>query len=368
MQPNIVETVWQLRTDPFYPAVDSQGGAIDGKACQFDLNPLLDERVLPIYFDVYDWTKSALVGGISQHQTLDTFPNPRTLPRNAAMMILVSGAMATGLDSFANLVMHKVSRSIEQALWVIDLELDGRDKVRNVALLASTMIRKLDYADVRPPDADKLIERMEKVFTKVNAAESGRADATYSEVFQAFADLLKPLSRQIVIKIAGNGNSDSWERIYDSVKHCCSFLLVMTSDELYAQACNNAMTANGANFAWVRALPLDQQRAGQYLMSRLRSERMTGMASNVVAPTFPFTPEAIAALYEPGLGSVPGKAVLHPVGWLRRTLGTAFDDQAKALAKRHGGATAQDIAAIDPASTTIGAAEVTRAWHRHNRR
>src|ERR1051325_2077444 len=104
----ILEEVWKVRTGPFYPDVDASGTAIKKEAIERRLNPLIDDRVLPFYFDVYDWTSSNWIRDLSATLGLRVFPTPRTLPRAGALMVLISGSMETGLDSLANLVLHKI--------------------------------------------------------------------------------------------------------------------------------------------------------------------------------------------------------------------------------------------------------------------
>src|SRR5262245_3691359 len=101
----ILEKLWKLRNDPFYPEVGNDGQPLRKEAFESTLNPLIDERVRPLYFDVYDWTSSELLRDLTADRDIQVFPTPRTLRGNSALMVIVSGAMETGLDSLVNLIL-----------------------------------------------------------------------------------------------------------------------------------------------------------------------------------------------------------------------------------------------------------------------
>ena len=134
--PSILETIWKLRTDPFYPEIDSNGNPIPPEAVNKSLNPLVDDRVVPFYFDVYDWTASDLVRDLSKQHALCTFPTSRTLP-GSGLLMLISGSRETGLDSLANLLLHKIKLTADgKALLIVDVELEGREMIVATGLVA----------------------------------------------------------------------------------------------------------------------------------------------------------------------------------------------------------------------------------------
>src|SRR6185369_7350082 len=100
--------LWNLRTNPFYPEVDSAGKAIPKRALERSLKPTVDKRVLPLYFEIYDWSSSDLVGPLSREKGLEKFPDVQTLPSDAPLLILVSGSGQSGLDSMGYLILHKI--------------------------------------------------------------------------------------------------------------------------------------------------------------------------------------------------------------------------------------------------------------------
>jgi hypothetical protein len=366
MNARILEQIWKLRTDPFYPEVDAKGVPIKKEAIERSLNPLADDRVLPYYFDLYDWTSSNLVRELSSQLALAVFPTARTLPRSAALMVLISGSMETGLDSFANLVLHKIKLTTGHPPLVVDLSLDSRDKARNVASVAKRIITKLKFDKSLPAEAGEIVKQMQEEYDRTRKEEEGRKDATYSDLFLSFRELLKPIGREIVLEITGGGDNDSWVHIYNSVKSCCSYVIVMTSDYAYAKTCYDAMISLLLNVAWIQLAPLNQEKARKYLASRLAAERIGGPAP-VADELFPFTANAIQALYEPTEGGAAAGPLTYPIGWLRRMLYQALTDQLEALGKKHASAPPEELAAIDPQTTRIGSAEMKKTWEKNNR-
>jgi hypothetical protein len=366
--PTILENVWKLRTDPFYPDKDCSGRPIAADALDKTLDPLVDERVIPYYFDVYDWTASALVGDLSPEEGLLTFPTPRTLP-GEGLLVLISGDRESGLDSLANLVLHKIKHTHGgqpgKPLLIVDVELESRDPVRNVAAVASHLINAVRYCET-VPNRQAIADEMRGEYTRVTGEQAGRKDASYSELFRAFRNLLKPVDHTLVIKIIKGGDYDSWVRIHESAKSCCSYVIVTTASVPQAKTCYDAMTGRNLNVAWIQAKPLGHSKAQEFVANRIAAHR-TGAIPNSVGKLFPFTAEALAALYEPGVGATPGKPIDYPIGWLRRTLYAALAEHLKTMNLTYGAASDEALAAIDVAKTALGPAEVIRTRNKLNR-
>ena len=364
----VLQNVWRLRTDPFYPEVDEVGVPIAKKAVERSLDPLVDERVVNFYFDVYDWTASHLVRDLSMQDALRIFPTERTLRQNGGLMVIMSGAMESGLDSLANLVLHKIRLTIGHMPIIVDGTLDSKDKVRNVAYIARRIFTKLNLDKSLPDTAGDIAKRMAEEYERVRKVEENRKDATYSELFESYHELLAPLDRKLVIKIANGGENDSWVRIYESSRSCCSFMIIMTSDEGYAKTCYESMIARNGNVAWIKAVPLDRRKAAEYLAHQLTFKRIPGAAMQPVEALLPFTSSAVDSLYEPGATGALRDTLTYPIGWLRRTFYQAFADQLEAVARTYANATPGALAAIDPLSTCIGVKEMRLAREKLNHR
>ena len=363
----IRENVWKLRTDPFYPVIDSGGNPIAPESLERSLNPLVDARVVPFYFDVYDWSASALVRDLSTRHALDIFPTPRSLP-GTGLLVLISGSRETGVNSLANLMLHRI-RLAEggRTLLVVDVRLESRDTVRNVETVVNRLINRVKFGKPAIADAKDIARDMEYEYDRARKEQEGRKDASYTELFQTFRDMLDGVERTPVIELISGGDHDSWARIHESTRSCCPYMIVMTPDFPYAKTCYDAMTGSSGNVAWIQAKPLDRARAWQYVEHRLAAERLAPAAPGVDQAIFPFTRDAIAALYEPGTAGASGKPLQHPVGFLRRTLYTAFADHLDAMDQQHAGASAAVMIALDPATTVVGRPQVIAARNKLNR-
>ena len=284
----VLQKVWKLRTDPFYPEVDVHGVAIPKGAIERSLDPLVDERAVNLYFDIYDWTSSHLVRELSMQDVLRVFPTERTLRQNGALMVMMSGAMESGLDSLANLILHKIRLTTGRIPIVVDGILDSKDKVRNVAYIGRRIFTKLKLDKSLPAEAADIAKSMAEEYERVRKEEENRKDATFSELFQSYGELLAPLGRKLVIKIANGGDNDSWGHIYTSAKSCCSFMVIMTSDEGYAKTCYDSMISGSGNVAWIKAVPLDRSKAAEYLAHQLAFKRIPGTSLPLVDSLLPF--------------------------------------------------------------------------------
>jgi len=367
-----MDEIWKLLTDPFYPHLGQDGQALPREALERDLRPLVDKRVLPIYFDVYDWTSSALLCGLSPKDALSTFPTARTLPSDAALLVIISGARQTGSDSLANLILYKLSCQTERKLLECEVALETRDRARNTAAVARAIIDAVDGlldGPDPPPNTQTIVDRMRNRYDRSRKEHEVQKDATYSDVFNFFSKVMAPLNKVLAIKITQGGDHDSWARILESVNKCASYVIVTTPEPAYAKTCYEALSTRGQNVTWIRTRPLGLAKARDFVKSRLDyARKLAGAAPSPIDDIFPFSSESIAALYEPGAAAAGrGGPVEFPVGWIRQTLFKALADKKDSLDRIRAGTTTAAISSIDPRQTTIGAADVARARDALNR-
>jgi hypothetical protein len=358
MSEEILRQLWKLRNDPFFPTLDAAGTALRPDALKRSLNPLLDARVLPFYFDIYDWNFSTLARDISPTKGLVSFPDPRTQPSDSAFMFLLLGCRESGLDSLANLILLKI-KEVASGLepLIVEVELAGREKAKNVATVAKLLLETLRNEGDEPPGLEKAVKKMQAAWDREYERQQFNTNADYSDVFQSFRNQLKDLIiRPLVLKIIAGGDNDSWVRIHNAVKRTCSHVIVMTPDIAYAKTAYNSMSTQTQNVAWIRAVPLTRDKAQQFLQQRLSNERVSGAVLPPTRPLLPFLTEAIDVLYEPGSGEKRTEALAHPVGWLRRMLYRALRDRLDSLV-----AAGVAAAALDLETTLIGAEQMKQA-------
>lgn len=351
----ILQQMWQLQSDPFFPTVDAAGEKLLVDAFERSLDPLLDPRVLPLYFDIYNWERSSLAKGISPTEGLLSFPDPATQPADGAFMFLLSGCRESGLDSLANLILMKIRNVTGSDPLVVEVELEGREKAKNVATVAKLLLETLRSAAAPQSKLDSAVAAMQASWDREYQQQWSDPNADYSVAFQSFRTQLRgALSRKIVLKINSGGDNDSWFRIHTAVKRICSHVIVMTADPLYSPAVYNSMTLKSENIAWIQAGLLDSAKAQQFLLHRLNTVRMPGAVVPPATPLLPFIAAAIETLYEKGSGDASGGELEYPVGWLRRMLYRALKDRLAALAS-------SNPAVLDVEGTLIGPDDIRRA-------
>ncbi len=358
--------LWKLRTDPFYPATAEDGSEIERAALETCLNPARDRKVLPLYFDSYNWDHSLLVRDLSADNAFDTFPTRATLVNDSRLMIIISGSRQTGRDSLANLLLHKIGEETGKRLLLCELPLEGRDKSRNTAAVATAIMDAVEFDHKPFENWEVLRKRMRDKYEEVRSDQKDYKDPSYTNIFSAFEKLLTPHGRELVIKITKGGDHDSWARIHEFVGSCCYYIIVLTEEDAYAKTCYDAMLQNNMNVCWIRAVPLKEEAARKYVASRLKHARITGANAASAQDLFPFTADAIRALYEPGPTLTRNTAVEHPVGWLRRTLNEAVKEHVQKIGKLYPGADPATLAAIAAAEVHIGPEGVRRARQKLN--
>ena len=361
-------SLWQLRNDPFYPEVDANGDAYPRAAAERSLNPTIDPRVTEFYFDVYDWRCGELLGGISHPDGLKRFPSERTLASDSPLLVLISGGRQTGLDSLANLILHKVRLVSTSLPIVVDVVLESRDKEKNLAAVARSIIDAIEFLDPPLPGVDAIVKRLEERYQRLLDDVDSTRGGGFSELFQVLKRILAPLNRGIVIRVLKGGDDVSWARIQESVSGCCSHVIVMTSDTPYAKTCYTATVSQQQNVAWVQAEPLDRNKTLQYLEMRIKAERIKPIEDDTISSCFPFTTEAVDALFEPGSAGSPERGVRHPVGWIRRALHQALSDRVATIRESYPAANAMTLSQIDPGLAVIGPAQVRAAFDKLNGR
>jgi hypothetical protein len=315
---------WGLASDPFYPETLADGSALDPEASETDLRPDLDPKVFRLFFDIYDWDDSPLLKKLSKENGIASFPDKRSLPSNAPLMVIISGPSHSGLDSLANLVSFKVAEKAKMTLLESKVELDGRDASANVRGVAEVIIDSVEYKS-GIKDAAAVAKTMYDRLQRSVAASAGQANPSFSDVFRAFDMILAPAKRCIVIRILKGGDHDSWARIYGSAKDLADCVIVTTPDAAFAKTCYDAMNTSKQNVTWIKARPLDLDVTRKFVEERLGFVKMAG-APGANFRYAPFTEEALDVLFQPGTNP-RAEVITHPVGWIRQTLHQALEDQ-----------------------------------------
>src|SRR4051812_47264312 len=205
MTATILNELWQLRNDPFRPKCDATGAPLKEDAIEQTLDPQIDPRVVQYYFDVYEWNESQLIQGLSRKDALTVFAAPNDLPHKSALLVLISGAGLSGLDSLANLLLHKLNVATKQRPLVVEIKLDASDPATILKSVAQRFI--LTFKNDSDPVVNKksIVDDMRDTLEWLTKEEGGKK-ASYGVLFDSLAELL-PSKRPVVLRIREGGDN-----------------------------------------------------------------------------------------------------------------------------------------------------------------
>ena len=358
----ISEVLWRLRTDPFYPETAADGSRIEKDAVERTLDPRKDARVVPMFENVYEWSYSRFLGPLEPPDGLISYPSAKDLPASAPLMVILSGSRSTGLDSLVNLVVHTAETQSGKEALICDVDLQTRDRAQNAQSVAERIPDVIEY-ETEIAGRDAIAAKMRSRLDAARKNQQFKAEV-FSDVFKVYAALMKSLRRLVVVRINKQAAQVSWASIYVLLGASVDLLIVTTSDALHAKTCYDRMT--GQNVVWIRAVPLDRERARKFVKSRIAAARLADGAQR--SEFHPFTEAAIDALFERGSNAKAGtEKIEYPVGWVRQTLYRALKDRRAMLQDTHGGASVAELEALDMAAGLIDADHVSRARNAMNR-
>jgi hypothetical protein len=361
----ISKVLWRLRTDPFYPETAGDGSRFDREAIDRTLDPRKDPKVVPLFYNVYEWTFSRFLGPLQPPDGLVSYPSAKDLPAGAPLMVILSGSRSTGLDSLANLVIHTGEEQSQRQALICEVELQTRDQAQNAANVAARIPDVIEF-ETEIEGREAIAAKMRARLKTAREDQQGQASAGYSDVFKVYAALMRPLRLMFVVRLTKQAAQDSWASIYESLGTLVDLLIVTTSDAIHAKTCYDRLTSRGQNVVWIRALPLDRERARDFVRSRISAARLPDKEKP--SEFHPFTAEAIDALFERGSNAkAGGGSIEYPVGWIRQTLYRALKERRAMLEQAHGAASAAELEALGAAAALVEADHVSTARNAMNR-
>jgi hypothetical protein len=329
MNEQVLNSVYQLRTHPFAPAVDETGAVIAYDVFGSPLDPQTDPRSLAYYFDVYDWSRFETAAGLGTlMDAAQSRPGTADLLRSSSagpLMVLISGFDNSGRESLLNLLMRVLSI---QHPGIVPIEVGLADVANdgNVLTVAQIFLYSYNLSPPAPPQAV-----LAASFDTVVKNPVIGPDTAYHSLFQIWRTSfhIRP-APAFALVLRGNVNRDTWRVIYNSTSTLFSIFIVLTHREDYADGCFNALSREGRNVALVKAKFLDKARATVYVQWRLAQERISPAPRDALSP---FTNEALDALFEKG-SRPDDRPITFPVGFVNKTLRRAMDDKLAQLAAK----------------------------------
>lgn len=344
---DVLSAVYHLRTHPFAPSVGADGRPLQDPFA-LPLDPEIEPRHIAYYFDLYDWSGSNQIGPLDPAQILARFPTPADLVNFGSLLTILAGQEHSGRESLRNLLLHKITQQAGPPL-VINLVLEGGDRSQIVKQVAELFM--LEYPN---HFATPTVERLQQAFQTMTRTKVSGQYSYYANLFQFWHNQVKgTCTRPLVMNIEGKPDYNTWRVLYNSTRSLFSYFFVLTGDIASAKTCRETMP--DCNVAVIVAPPLSQTEAVRYLTVRLSNERTVGTAQSVQ----PFTPSAIAALYQ--RGPTATQDVRWQIAFINRTMRRVFDDHLQAVVSLLQSRGALDRSLLSESEIEIGPDEVRRA-------
>jgi hypothetical protein len=347
-----------LKTNPFSPERVEDGNTVRFDFTAGPLSPEGNPSHLQYYFDIYKWSDSQLVGNIGADGRLRAFPDQVGRP---GMIIVISGFSGTGRTSLINLMRYEIRKRANPAPLVIEYSIqitgDRIQDARNFATRIIGTVAKATASDKRK-EVKNLSKKMQATFAdwKENATPQ---NANTDFLFQGLAlDLEDALpGAQIVFSLDATdymNTPDTWRPTCTMLRHLSNYIILSLSNRDHAIYLLHSLTKN-APVVWVDAPRVDASTAKRFLANRLASERNAQALPG--QDLFPFTDEAIEALFAPTAGGDP---VPLSISIAVKKLKSAFDRKVTDVT-----ADLADPAAAaqrSPASHSISGADMRRTF------
>lgn len=352
----ILKSLWDLRTHPFFPKVDVGGDAFNQDILLNPLDPQADGRALSYYYDLYDWTYSQHIRGLSTKVAFEHFPSANDLADPKSLLVMITGRDNTGRESLRNLILHKIKEQTGHPPLIVKVELQGHTSADNAKIIAN-----LFYVTYELEESKNPIPQLQQQYDRLTR-DRGAGEANYSALFQTMKALVsRYCPRPLILLPTGVDRYDTWAAIYRLAGLLFDFIIVLTTNESNAKTANDILKSQNRNVALIGAKPLMANEARKYLQTRLEQERLGQMANPT--PLVPFTEEALKELYERGT-AVQKEKTAEPVALeikrLNKILREAVNLHLDCLQRK------KNLEALAPHERLIGADEIRKACDKVN--
>lgn len=342
----------KLRTQPFFPEIGPDNQPLNRASLQKALDPREDERIINYYYDVYDWSESTVVRGLTAPPVgLQSFP--AIVDPDRPLLVIVSGTRSSGRDSLINLILRRIQQlhgTKPRVLTISDLPRSTEPAVKDVAnfFIASW-----------PPETQ---EALEKIFARFTKEKSTDTDVHYPALFYGLREAVKgDLTMPSILSITGTDSYDIWKSLYLSCRKLFDYIIVQTKSPRAANTCKMSMP--DTIVAHIQAQPLSKNGAFEYAKTRISFERREAATDDLE----PFTKSGIDLLYEPGRAAQPGEQATKTIGWLRETLRSALEKHVEKLIKRANEKNLDDLETLAAADLLVAEETIWDARQEINR-
>lgn len=325
---------WNLRIHPFCPENDREGKPFKTKFLLKPLKPQKDERLSRFYFDHYNWDKSTIIQRISKdkkNKIFDKFPDVNDLENNSSTMVLITGSDSednTGRESLNNLILHKIQKELEKFQikpLIVEVELLSKKQEENITTIAELFMAI--YEDEEPEEKEK-IKKLKKDYDKYK-----NKSINLSTFFQLWKRDLRNYEKPIVLAVKKTVDSqDLWQEIHNQASDIFKFIVIIVTNEEYIDVCFNLLQKYIDNLALIKAQKLELEETRTYLMEILAQERVGN--DRIPNQLFPFSEEALIALYKSGSTYIEGEIKSLSIGRLNKIFIATIDNKLEKLLEK----------------------------------
>ena len=294
----------KLRTNPFSPErVDG------GQATRFDytagpLNPETNPQHLQYYFDLYEWFDAQQFGRIGPDGRLVVFPAQVNRP---GTIVVISGFTGTGRTSLINLLLFEIRQRALSAPIVTKYPVRITSNRRLEAMnFADNFMRTVlkSTAGTKQRRIKKLMESTFEKWKTNSSLEEPNADYLFQQLALDVDDVLPNTPIAFSLDATDYMNTpDTWRLICMMLQHLANYIILSLSNRDHARYIKDSLLRNNFQVVWVDAPRVDVSRTKSFLTHRLGAEREGLIAQG--QELFPFTDDALDALFAPTSGNQP---------------------------------------------------------------
>ena len=329
----------RLRAHPFAPEklvggqtvrFDYQKGPLDPKASPVDLE---------YYFDLYAWDDSKQLGPLAPNGRINEFPSRGGV---YGSIIVISGVSGTGRTSLEELLLFEIaSRSKSPPIVTLYPIAVTSKQVQDASNFANRFISRVEAFLVTSSDRRKEIKALPKTLKGiVKEWKEGLVgdDPNTEFLFTALAENVRGLlpDTPIVFRLDATSHlntPDTWTPACTMLRNLADYVILSLSDQDHARYLRTSLLDRQVRIFWVDVPRVDEAKTRRFLEHRLGAER-EGAADEL----FPFTAEALKALFAPTEGNKPRSL---PISVALKNLRGVFDRKCtdlEALLKNAAGA------------------------------
>lgn len=324
---------WSLLTHPFSPSCDSLGNNLEFNISR-SLSPLRSEKLLQLYYDVYNWEESPAICKLSPEDGLAKFPNLDDLvDSQEAFVVVVSGSNWTGVQSLVNLIQYKAQKNSSNSPIMFSAQLVNDREVLGLEKKVSWVktIIKFFNDEYCITQSQPTIEQLKAIYDS-EVAELDNHPSGYLDLPQRIRKAVRRHSDHPIVFTIDLENDlidEHWQDIYEIVKKFANLLIIPTRKSAYA---SNFYRSNNMKMSLVHieACKLDLEATQSYLLQRLGLYRRNQLLNNL-PDTTPFSEDALSCLFAPGSNTKDTSRITFPIGYLNKRLKAAVDKQAQKL-------------------------------------